>query len=123
MTLRRVLLSFMPLLLVAPAAMAAITRRVQFERGRTSTVIKGKARRGVDYVYLLRAGGQQVMLINLVGVPDFRLSLTGSKGYTLVENTQSWTGELPESGDYAIVIRHDRNGVGTTPYTLEVTIR
>jgi hypothetical protein len=103
-----------------------INRRVQFPRGRTTAVLKGKANWGASYVYRLRASAGQTMLVHITGVPTFRIIAPGSRNYTALDgadNVQDWTGELPRTGDYQIIVGHANDNYTLAPYTLEVTIR
>lgn len=103
-----------------------INRRVQFERGRTTAVLKGKANWGASYVYRLRARAGQTMLVHITGVPTFRIIAPGSHNYEALDgadNVQDWTGELPRNGDYQIIVGHANDNYTLAPYTLEVTVR
>jgi hypothetical protein len=60
----------------------------------------------------------------LAGRPDVlgdrtSLTLSAPSGDALADGEKSWSGELPETGDYRIHIGTD----ATANYTLEVTIR
>ncbi|MDX6692609.1 MAG: hypothetical protein QOF02_212 [Blastocatellia bacterium] len=102
------------------------TRRVQFPRGRTTVVLKGKANWGASYVYRLRAEAGQTMLVHITGVPTFSIIAPRSRNFDALDgadNVQDWTGELPRTGDYQIVVGHANDNYTLAPYTLEVTIR
>jgi hypothetical protein len=103
-----------------------INKRVQFPRGRTTAVLKGKANWGASYVYRLRAQAGQTMLVHITGVPTFRIIAPRSRNYEALpgaDNVQDWTGELPRTGDYQIVVGHANDNYTLAPYTLEITIR
>lgn len=103
-----------------------VNRRVQFARGRTTAVLKGKANWGASYVYRLRAHAGQTMLVHITGVPTFRIIAPGSRNYEALDgadNVQDWTGELPRDGDYQIIVGHANDNYTLAPYTLEVTVR
>ncbi len=119
------------LILFAVATAAAqkgttINRRVQFPRGRTTAVLKGKANWGANYIYRLHARAGQTMLVHITGVPTFRIIAPGSRNYEALDgadNVKDWTGELPRTGNYQIVVGHANDNYTLAPYTLEITIR
>lgn len=103
-----------------------VTRRVQFPRGRTTAVLKGKANWGANYVYRLRAQAGQTMIVHVAGVPTFRIIPPRSRNYDALpgaDNVHDWTGELPRTGDYQIILGHANDNYTLAPYTLEVTVR
>ncbi|HEX8709107.1 MAG TPA: hypothetical protein VF723_12750 [Pyrinomonadaceae bacterium] len=103
-----------------------INRRVQFPRGRTTAVIKGRANWGANYVYRLRARAGQTMIVHITGVTTFRIIAPGSRNYEALDgadNVQDWTGELPSTGDYQIIVGHANDNYTLAPYTMEVTVR
>lgn len=103
-----------------------INRRVQFPRGRTTAVLKGRANWGASYIYRLRARARQTMIVHITGVPTFRIVAPGSRNYEALagaDNVQDWTGELPRTGDYQIIVGHANDNYTKAPYTLEVTVR
>ncbi len=105
-----------------------VTKRVQFPRGRTTTVFTGRTNDhgGVDYQ--LRARKGQHMIVHLTSPKKdvyFQITLF----YSLEENPDplpgavkatDWEGELPDTCQYDILVSTDK---GTDTYTLEVTIR
>jgi hypothetical protein len=118
------------ILLTVSAASAqkgtTINRRVQFPRGRTTAVLKGKANWGASYIYRLRAQAGQTMIVHVTGITTFRIIGPHSRNYDVLpgaDNVQDWTGELPRDGDYQIIVGHANDNYTLAPYTLEVTIR
>lgn len=119
------------LILCASLSVAAqkgttITRRVQFPRGRTTVVLKGKVNWGANYVYRLRAHAGQMMIAHVTGITTFRIIPPGSRNFDALpgaDNVQDWTGELPRTGDYQIIVGHANDNYTLAPYTLEVTVR
>ncbi len=128
-SLRVVAATLLILLTVAVAAAqkgTTINRRVQFPRGRTTAVLKGKANWGANYIYRLRARAGQTMIVHVTGVTTFRIIAPGSRNYEALDgadNVQDWTGELPRTGDYQIIVGHANDNYTLAPYTLEVTVR
>ncbi|HEV2914958.1 MAG TPA: hypothetical protein VGX92_16900 [Pyrinomonadaceae bacterium] len=103
-----------------------VVRRVRFASGRTTAVLKGKARWGTSYIYILRARAGQTLTVHVAGVPVFRIVAPGARNYEALEgadNVKDWSGELPLSGDYKINLGHADDAYADAPYTLEVTIR
>jgi hypothetical protein len=100
------------------------TRRVRFQRGRTSTVIKDAVVRGTRDRYILGARAGQTLIVHITSVEDNAVFDVYARGGKRVlegaQETTDWTGELPRSGDYVIEVGGTR---GNATYTLEVTIR
>ena len=109
--------------LVAPAQNDR-TRRIRFERGRTTKVIKDAVVRGTRDRYILGARRGQTMTVHITSLEDnavFDVYRTGnSQPLAGAQETTDWSGELPRSGDYVIEVSGTR---GNASYTLEVTIR
>lgn len=108
--------------LVAVPSADARTRRIRFARGRTTTVLKGAIVRGTNDRYLLRASAGQTMSVHITSVENnavFEIFAPRS-GRSLAGVGNDWSGELPRSGDYTIVVSGER---GNAEYTLEVTVR
>src|SRR3954470_3365678 len=100
------------------------TRRIHFESGRTTKVIKDAVVRGDTDRYLLHARAGQTLIVHITSVESnavFDIYRPG--GRRTLENAQEstdWTGPLPRSGDYIIEVGGTR---GNATYTLEVTVR
>ncbi len=98
----------------------AITRQVKFGRGRTTAVIKDTVRLCTSHEWVLRARGGQTMTVHLAAGRRTSFTLQGPSGTVEgADGAKDWSGELPENGDYNIIIGTD----ATAAYTLEVTIR
>jgi hypothetical protein len=98
------------------------TRRVRFERGRTSTVIKDSVVRGTRDNYVLGARKGQTLIVHITSAEDnavFDLYQDGDET-RLAEEATDLEGELPDTGDYVISVGGTR---GNASYTLEITIR
>lgn len=100
------------------------TRRIRFESGRTTKVIKDAVVRGDRDRYILHARAGQTLIVHITSVENnavFDIYRPGGK--RTLENAQEsadWTGSLPRTGDYIIEVGGTR---GNATYTLEVTIR
>ena len=112
------------LLLFATNAWAQCrSQRVQFPRGRTTAVLKGRVTATRNVCYELRARSGQRMTVRLVSPhkgAKFGVMPPGFDREPVAEGVTNWEAELDEGGDYAISINVPR---GTATYTLEVTIR
>lgn len=124
----QVLLAALVLLASLAAAEAqkgrSIISRVNFPRGRTTTVLKGTVRRGLSHDYLLRAKAGQTMTIHLAATAaGMSITILRPDGETWIYDTKDWSGELPATGTYRINVLPDTTTERPTRYTLEVTIR
>ena len=98
----------------------AVTRQVNFARGRTTAVIKDRVRLCTSHEWVLRARGGQTMTVHLVAGRKTSFTVQSPSGTVEgADGVKDWSGVLPENGDYVIIIGTD----ATAAYTLEVTIR
>jgi hypothetical protein len=97
-------------------------RRVQFKRGSSSATVQGKVSIALPDQYLVGASAGQVMSVQLTSAQkSVRFLLMSPKSTSLIaDNARNWTGTLPESGDYHIIVDGDERG-GT--YTMTITIK
>ncbi len=102
----------------------SIISRVNFPRGRTTTILKGTVRRGLSHDYLLRAKGGQTMTVHLTTTAaGMSITILRPDGETWIYDTKDWSGELPATGTYRINVLPDTTTERPTRYALEVTIR
>lgn len=96
-------------------------RRVQFQRGSSSTTVQGKVSIALPDTYLVGARAGQVMSVQLTAPrKSVRFLVMSPKTTSLIaDNTQSWTGTLPETGDYHIIVDADERG-GTYSMTISI---
>jgi hypothetical protein len=97
-------------------------RRLQFKRGTSSTTVQGKASIALPDTYLLGARAGQVMTVQLTAArKSVRFLVMSPTTRSLVaDNARTWTGTLPETGDYTILVDADEQG-GT--YSMTITIK
>ena len=97
-------------------------RRVQFKRGMSSTTVQGKASLILPDMYLIGAREGQVMTVQLSAARQaIRFTVMNSTTSNLLaDNVRSWTGTLPATGDYHIIVEADERG-GT--YTMTIGIK
>ena len=129
--MKRFIVAFLTLLLViAPTTWAQ--KRVKFPPGRTTVVLKGKTTGGPSesggmnpVSYVLRARKGQQMTVHVTSAKKNAVFGLYAPGMDLVEGAQSvtdWSGTLPKSGDYEIIVFPQDEKTNST-FTLEVTIR
>lgn len=107
-------------------------KRVKFPPGRTTVVLKGRTTGGPSesggmnpVTYVLRARRGQQMILHLTSAKGNAVFGLYAPGMDLIESAQNlsdWTGRLPKTGDYEIIVFPEDERTNTT-FTLEVTIR
>ncbi len=99
------------------------SRRIQFQRGASSTTVHSKVSLALPDTFIVGARAGQVMSIQLTALRKSAtfavMTYKTTKSLTDTNNT-SWTGTLPETGDYIIYVEGDEKG---STYSLTVTIR
>lgn len=99
------------------------SRRIQFKRGSSSTTVHGKASLVLPETYVVGARAGQVMTIQLTAPrksTTFAL-MTSKTTQSLTDGgNTSWTGTLPETGDYIIYIESDEKG---STYSMTISIK
>ncbi len=127
MPILRPVLPAVLLALALGAAAQDTTRRIRFARGSSSAVVEGAVPRGERAVYLVGARAGQQMRVRVVSPENnavFQLH-SPPKGAALrgageTDDATAWSGTLPRSGDYRVVVGGTR---GNASYTLHVAIR
>jgi hypothetical protein len=97
-------------------------RRVQFKRGTSSTTLQGRASMTLPDTYVVGARAGQTITVTLTAPRSsvtFML-MTARTTDSLANDTRSWTGTLPETGDYIIVVDGDEKG---GMYSMTITIK
>jgi len=120
------------LIVITSAALAAaspgegVRRRVKFARGRNSAVMSGAVLRGERDRYIVGAREGQKMTVSIKSVEDnavFQIYFAGEQealeGAGEGDDARKWSGTLPSSVDYVIVVGPSR---GNATYKLEVKI-
>ena len=96
-------------------------QQIQFKRGANSAERKGGVARGEVMVYTINAKKGQTMNIEIQSVEGnavFKVINPNTKG--VAEGKKSWSGKLPQTGKYQIVVGTERGGAS---YTLSVAIK
>jgi hypothetical protein len=97
------------------------TQRIQFARGASSAVVESGVVRGTRDVYLLGASKGQKMTLNITSVEKNAVfDIQAPNGQLLRQEGTSWSGVLPATGDYKIIVGGTR---GNASYRMQVTIR
>lgn len=120
-------------LLLLTASTAWAQKRVKFLPGRTTTILKGKTTGGPSesggmnpVSYVLRARKGQKMTLHLTSAKKNAVFAVYLPGMELMAGNVSegtdWSGTLPKSGNYEIIV-FPRDEATDTTFTLEVTIR
>ena len=97
-------------------------RRVQFKRGMSSTTVQGRVSIELPDTYLVGARAGQVMTVQLTapGQSVKFMVMTSKTTDMLADNTRNWTGTLPETGDYHIIVE---GGDKASTYSMTITIK
>lgn len=119
------------LLLFATTASARIIP-VKFPKGRTTVILKNKTTGGPSesggmdpIAYHVRARKGQQMILHLTSAKGNAIFGLYAPGMDIVEvgpNAKDWTGTLPKTGEYEIMVFPEDEATNTT-FTLELTIR
>lgn len=120
------------LMLAAALSFAAIvsadgiTKRIKFAKGRSSTTISGTVIRGDRDTYILGARAGQRMTVRITSLENnavFQIEAPDGSyldGAGEMDDARSWSGRLPGSGDYRIVVGGTR---GNASYKVTVSIK
>ncbi|HEY9849970.1 MAG TPA: hypothetical protein V6D28_10965 [Leptolyngbyaceae cyanobacterium] len=97
------------------------TRRIQFARGTSSAVVEDAVVRGTRDTYLLGARARQRMTVSISSVEQNAVfDVVAPNGRVIKQEATSFSGALPATGDYRIVVGGTR---GNATYKLQVSIR
>lgn len=129
--MKKLAISFLAILLLTTATTWA-QKRVKFPPGRTTVVLRGRTTGGPSesggmnpISYKLRARKGQTMTLHLTSAKKNAVFGLYAPGMDLIERAQSvadWSGELPKTGDYEIIVFPEDEKTNTR-FTLEITIR
>lgn len=97
------------------------TQRIQFRRGTNSASVQNAVVRGTRDNYLLNARARQTINVSISSVENNAVfDIIAPNGQTIKAETTSFSGSLPATGDYKIVVGGTR---GNATYTLQVSIK
>ena len=110
--------------MVAPKTESG-TKRISFDAGESSATVSGGVIRGERSVYVIGAKSGQLMSVEITSLEDnavFQIKTPGGKFLSYAgdgDDATDWNGQLPESGDYKIIVGGTR---GNASYKLTVSI-
>lgn len=98
------------------------SRRLQFKRGTSSATVTGKVSIALPDTFLVGARAGQVMTVKLTAVrKSVRFLVMSPTTRNLVaDNAREWSGTLPETGDYYIIVDADERN---STYSMTVSIK
>lgn len=103
-----------------------VNKRIKFARGKTSAVVSGAVIRGDRDTYTVGAKTGQKMTVKITSVEKnavFQIQTPNGifvAGADEGDDAMNWSGSLPETGDYQIIVGGTR---GNATYKLTVTVR
>ncbi len=112
-------------LVLAQQGRLAVEKRISLSRGRTRK-IQGKTFSSTSYVYKLRAQKEQQLTARITAEGDvatFSIVPPGTESLENAAGVKEWSGTLPQTGEYSIVVSITSNSELKVPYTLELTIK
>jgi hypothetical protein len=98
------------------------SRRVQFRRGASSATVQSSVSIEMPDTWIVGARAGQVMTVQISSARSsvrFML-MTSRTTQSLADNTRSWTGTLPDTDDYLILVESDAKGA---PYSMTISIK
>lgn len=110
---------------LAMQASRAVEKRISLSSGRTRK-IQGRTDSSTSYVYKLRAKKDQHLDARVTaegGVATFSVVPPGTEILENAAGVKEWSGTLPQTGEYSIIVSITSNSELKSPYTLELTIK
>lgn len=110
----------------ATYAQRSRTQRIRFKPGESSATVQTAVIRGTRDTYLLGAQKGQTMTVRIQSLENnavFDIVTPPNRvgqGRVLKQEAVFWSGQLPDSGDYQVVVGSTR---GNASYKLQVTIK
>lgn len=98
------------------------TRRLQFKRGTSSATVTGKVSIALPDTYLVGARAGQVMTVKLTAASKAVrfLVMSPTTRNLVADNAREWSGTLPETGDYYIIVDADERN---STYSMTISIK
>lgn len=130
--MRKVSVAILALFFVMANSALARVINVKFPAGRTTVVLKGRTTGGPSesggmdpIAYHLRARKGQQMTLHLTSTKKNAVFGIYAPGMDLIagaQNVSDWTGKLPKTGQYEIIVFPEDEHTNTN-FTLEITVR
>jgi DNA-binding helix-hairpin-helix protein with protein kinase domain len=102
------------------------TQRIRFQAGETAATVRDSVLLGTQDVYLLGATKGQLMTVKIASLEDnavFTVTTPANQkgnGRPLKQEAVAWSGQLPETGDYQVIVGTRR---GNASYRLQVSLK
>lgn len=135
-SIRRTLELVLPVLFILSAGSVSLAQRggkaeparVEFKRGAHSIAINGTVRGDEQAEYVLAARKGQKLIIKLTSIPSRSsvFQLLGPDNDTLgleYDANYNYSGTLPKTGDYFIIVARPTKSKGTSKYRLSIAVR
>ena len=103
-----------------------VTKRIKFAKGKHAATVSYSVVRGDRDTYLLGAGSGQTMTVKITSLENnavFQIENPDGEfldGAGDGEDSMTWSGTLPDNGDYKIIVGGTR---GNASYKLTVSIK
>lgn len=100
--------------------------RITLKRGRASATVKGSVAWGRTDSHKLAARAGQTLTLKLASSNTqvlFTLFAPDGKIFPDAVAAREWSGELPQKGDYTIIVVNNEDNSPASPYTLEVKLK
>lgn len=100
-------------------------KRVKLSRGQSKKIV-GKTDATTNYVYKIRAQRDQSLEARITsegGAATFSIIPPGTQILENAAAVSQWSGTLPETGEYSIVVVMNTKGATKMPYTLELALK
>ncbi len=97
------------------------TYRMRFSPGKNGATVNNSVVRGTRDTYIVAAKARQTMRVNISSLEKNAVfDIKGPNGRTLAQERTSWSGTLPATGDYEVIVGGTR---GNASYTLRVSAK
>lgn len=97
------------------------SRRVQFKRGASSATVQSRVSLELSDTWIVGARAGQVMTVEVTSSRKVTFMLMTSRTtQSLADRTRSWTGTLPDTDDYLILVETDAKAA---MYSMTITIK
>lgn len=106
---------------VALALQRTRTERIRFSRGASSATVQSSIVRGDRDTFLVSATRRQTMNVTITSLEKNAVfEIQGPNGKVIKQEATSWSGVLPTTGDYRIIVGGTR---GNASYRLRVSVK
>lgn len=103
-----------------------VTKAVKFAKGKHEATVAGSAKYAMSYVYTLGAKEGQTMDVSVTAKNrELTFSVIGPDDETIegAFGVTEWSGTLPASGKYQVVVVMNDENAGAVPFTLKAKIK